>query len=177
MILTLAEAQKVSPDITQNDLDAFETMVRTVTKNRFQVKGARIRSLTFTEMTLTALSVPSWVIVGATLQVSATELNDGLYEVEAINGNDITLKGAAFIPGTYEKAYASLIRYPADVKAGVLKLIEYAAKTADKVGVKSESISRYNVTYFDLTAGETKNGYPAYLMEFLKNYEKVGWGV
>lgn len=176
MILELTEAQKVSPDITQSDLDAFEAMVRKVTNNNFQVTGARIYRPTFTESSLVTISIPPWVKVGSTLQISATELNDGLFTVESIEGTDIKLKDAEFIEGFYQSGYVSLIRYPADVKAGVKKLIDYAARTADKLGVKTESISRYSVTYFDLTASETKNGYPAYLMEFLKNYEKVRWG-
>ncbi len=177
MILTLEEAQAVNPSVSQLDLDSLEIAVREVTNNPFQVKGARIRGVPFTETALEPPSVPAWVKVGVTLQISATGLNDGLYVVETITGNTITLKGAEFIPGYYEGSYVSLIRYPADVKAGVLKLVDYAGRTADKLGVKSESISRYSVTYFDLTSGETNSGYPAYLMQFLKNYEKVGWGL
>lgn len=177
MLLTLQEAQAVNANATQSDIDALEASIRETTNNNFQIPSARIRDLVMTSAALVIDAVPSWIRVGETLQISATALNDGLYVVESIEGTEVVLASADFIPGTYEGSYVTLVRYPADVKAGALKILDYSGRTAEKLGIKSETISRYNVTYFDLTAGESKGGYPAYLMQFLDNYRKIGWGL
>lgn len=43
----------------------------------------------------------------------------------------------------------------------------------DKVGIKSETISRHSVTYFDMDKDNSLKGYPAALMGFLEDYIKA----
>ena len=43
----------------------------------------------------------------------------------------------------------------------------------DKVGIKSETLSRHSVTYYDQDAGNQVMGYPASLMGFLSPYIKA----
>ncbi|WP_250320431.1 hypothetical protein [Streptococcus lutetiensis] len=80
-----------------------------------------------------------------------------------------------FITEVSTRAILTKISYPADVLAGVKKLIKYDSKMAGKIGVKSESISRHSVTYYDVTAAESQEGYPATLLGFLKKYKKLRW--
>ena len=69
----------------------------------------------------------------------------------------------------------TLVQYPADVKAGLKKILSYNLKMADKIGIKSESISRMSTTYYDVNASETVDGYPTALVSFLQKYEKMRW--
>ncbi len=64
---------------------------------------------------------------------------------------------------------------PADVLAGVKKLIAYDAKMRDKAGIKSETVARWSVTYYDVTAAESSEGYPISLLGFLDKYRKLRW--
>lgn len=175
MIITLEEAQKIKPSITQAELDAFEQTVRSLTNNNFQITKARIYGLFILGNTLNGHGVVNWLKVGDTLQISRTDINDGLYTITEIDGAAITLD-QELVDGEFSDGYATLVRYPADIKAGVMKLIEYDERMADKLGIKSESVSRMSVTYYDATAGETKDGYPSSLMGFLRKYEKMRWG-
>lgn len=68
------------------------------------------------------------------------------------------------------------IKYPADIKLGVLKLVEYdQSQAANKArqGIASETISRHSVSFQAPTSAETIGGYPAHLMGFLKPYRKA----
>jgi hypothetical protein len=69
----------------------------------------------------------------------------------------------------------TLIKYPDDIAKGVKKLIAYDKKMSSKIGIKSESISRMNTTYYDVNASENIDGYPAALLSFLNKYEKMRW--
>ena len=69
----------------------------------------------------------------------------------------------------------TLVEYPADILSGVVKLLKYDAKMGDKLGLKSESVSRMSKTYYDVNASENIEGYPAALMSFLDKYKELRW--
>lgn len=60
--------------------------------------------------------------------------------------------------------------FPPDVVNGAIKLILYDERIRGKEGIKSESLSRYSVSY-DTDNGE--NGYPSGMLDFLKPYMKA----
>lgn len=59
------------------------------------------------------------------------------------------------------------------MKAGVLNLLKWEVEHRDKVGVKSETLSRHSVTYYDQDANNTVMGYPVSLLGFLAPYRKA----
>ena len=63
--------------------------------------------------------------------------------------------------------------YPEDIKVGIINLLKYEVEMRDKVGIKSETISRHSVTYFDSDANNQVMGYPVSLLGFLKPYMKA----
>lgn len=67
--------------------------------------------------------------------------------------------------------------WPADIKMGVVKLIEYDLSGAvEKAGIASETLSRHSVTYETRTAENTAMGYPLALTGFLKPYMRARFG-
>ncbi|WP_336272164.1 hypothetical protein [Lactococcus lactis] len=54
-------------------------------------------------------------------------------------------------------------------------MLQYDVTMGDKLGIKSESIARMNITYYDMNSSESINGYPASLFGFLKKYKKMRW--
>ena len=67
--------------------------------------------------------------------------------------------------------------WPADIKMGVMKLIQYdMSKTAKKAGIAAETLSRHSVTYETRTADNTAMGYPIALTAFLKPYMRARFG-
>ena len=72
-----------------------------------------------------------------------------------------------------ERNLVTKVEYPEDVKAGVLNLLKWEVENRDKVGIKSETISRHSVTYYDQDASNTVMGYPVSLLGFLAPYRKA----
>ena len=63
--------------------------------------------------------------------------------------------------------------YPEDIQVGIINLLKYEVDMRDKVGIKSESLSRHSVTYVDYDANNQVMGYPVSLLGFLKPYMKA----
>lgn len=176
MIISLADAQIIDVDITQDDLDAFENTVRELTNNNFQNRHVRFENVSFTSSNAVIVNDPVIGLkTGDTIEVNYSHYNDGLYVVASINGQQITVQGVPFFVANSGHAMVTKVEYPPDIKRGILKLIEYDTKMASKIGIKSETISRMSTTYYDVNASESVDGYPVALLSFLKKYEKMRW--
>ena len=176
MILSLIEARAIDAAINQEDLDALETSVRELTNNNFQNVHIRFKGIEFVGNNLIAVNDPIVGLkVGDTIEVNYSHYNDGLYVIESIDGKQITVQGTPFFVANTSGSMLTLVQYPADVKAGLKKILSYNLKMADKIGIKSESISRMSTTYYDVNASEAVDGYPAALVSFLQKYEKMRW--
>ena len=181
MIISLEEALKLDADATQDAdairemCDGLETMVRKLTNNNFQLIKFRIRGLKLSGSTIKASSGRVDIFkAGDTIEINGTDYNNGLYVVESVSDDAITIRGD-FIIETNSGAIATKVSYPADVLTGVKKLIAYDAKMRDKAGIKSETVARWSVTYYDVTAAESSEGYPVSLLGFLDKYRKLRW--
>lgn len=175
MIISLDEAIKLDADATQETCDGLETMVRKLTNNNFQLIKFRIRGLRLSGSTIKASSGRLDIFkTGDTIEINGTDYNNGLYVVESVSDDAITIRGD-FITETNSRAIATKVSYPADVLAGIKKLIAYDAKMRDKAGIKSETVARWSVTYYDVTAAESSEGYPVSLLGFLDKYRKLRW--
>lgn len=178
MIISLSDAQQINSSVTQADLDAFEQTIRQLTANTFQVKGVRAHGITIAgdAVSFKRDELTKSIIEGDTLEMHGAGANDGLYTVKAKTEHHITLDRPPRVSGSFPNAILSLVVYPADIRAGVIKLLQYDAKMGSKVGVKSETVSRMSTTYYDVNSSESMSGYPANLMSFIKKYEKMRWG-
>lgn len=177
MIISLDDAQTIYPDITQEDLDGIERAIREETNNPFQNRHVRFCDLRFeSENEVLVHDEVEGLRSGDTVQISSSNWNDGLYVVNKVEGNLVKLQGEPrFFVGNQPQAYITKIEYPADIIAGVRKLLKYDSKMADKVGLKSKTVSRMSETYFDQNATESVAGYPAAMMSFLNKYRLLKW--
>lgn len=176
MILSLEDAKKIDPNITQSALDAFEAAVRQLTNNNFQNRRVRYKGLRFIDPDqLEFQELLIGLRAGDTIQVSNSTYNDGLYTIKDITSNTITVEAAKFYGYHTSEGFITKVEYPADIRAGIEKLIAYDKKMGAKQGIKSETISRMSVTYYDVNSTESVDGYPASLMNFLDKYNKMRW--
>lgn len=177
MIISLEEAKKIDPAITQEDLNAFEQMVRQLTNNNFQNRHVRFVGFSIHDGTSLQLgTAPEGLRPGDTVQMSESHYNDGLYTVEAIEDTAVKLKDAELINGDFAKAFITKVEYPADIRYGVVGLIKWNLSMGNKLGIKSETIARMSVTYYDVNASDNSEGFPAAKLNFLRKYEKMRWG-
>lgn len=175
MIISLEEAQKIDATATEAYLNGLEQAIHGYTNNSFVNRRIRFSVNRYGAQQVTLASAPFGLREGDTVKISGSTANDGLYTIESIADATITLKSANFyeIPAVGETL--TKVEYPPDVIAGVMKLIEYDKKMSTKLGVKSESISRMSITYYDVNSSENAEGYPVALVSFLNKYKMLRW--
>lgn len=177
MILTLTEAQQIYAAATQDDLDALEQTIRELTNNRFQLPNVRMTGLAVEGNSITGLTGDTTGLsAGDTIEINDSEYNDGVYTVASVTATTITVtEEGALTPETATSAIVTRVKYPPDIRRGVRQLLAYDAKMRAKTGIKSESIARMSVTYYDVNANDNAEGYPKALLDFVRKYEKLRW--
>ncbi len=178
MIMTVAELRQFietdeTDQVLEAKLQALELLVRAHTNNKFHVRAFRSVAVSMAGHDLLCGGMVPFR-VGDTLQITESELMpDALVTVTAVEGNTVTVN-----EDLYDESGVVItkIKYPQDVKMGVVNLVKWELENRDKVGVASESISRHSVTYVDQTGANMVMGYPIALMGFLKAYKKARFG-
>lgn len=176
MIMTVEELKKfIKSDETDECLEAklagIEQQIRNFTHNNFQVRGTgRICDVVGGLFMMEALNPYE---AGDTVQISGSAKNDGLFTVKEVN---------EFTFMVNEKTrdeidvFVTLVRYPDDVKMGIVNLMMWELENRQKAGIESETISRHTVNYINLEQWNSAMGYPASLTQFLKPYMKARFG-
>ena len=179
MILTVAELrQYITTDETDHVLEAklqaLELLIRAYTNNNFQVRAFRAVAVASSEGNKLLFNSPIPFKEGDTLQLTESDfMPDELVTVSAVDDSSITV-----IDDLIDESgvVVTKVKYPMDVKMGIVNLMKWELDNREKVGVASETISRHSVTYVDQTGDNTVMGYPVALMGFLKPYRKARFG-
>lgn len=175
MILAVNEVMKLPEFANQDEqviadkLNAAEFMIRAYTNNNFQNRFIRFTAESTTDYLVPIKGTLDYLKIGDTVQISQSMVNDGLYTIIEIDDDFIRVNQELY----KSTNLVTKVEYPADVRAGVLELLKWDIKNRPKVGVKSETLSRYSVTYFDQDANNQVMGYPVSLLGFLKPYMKA----
>lgn len=165
-VTCLPEFQGMSEKTIQKKLDALEILIRKYTNNNFQNRNIRFTARSLNDR---IFGVSPFLEVGNTVQISESLVNDGLYVITEISDDFIRINKAVF---SVEENLVTKIEYPIDVQQGVINLMKWEMTNRDKVGIKSEKLSRHSVTYFDQDANNQVMGYPVSLLGFLEAYRK-----
>ena len=179
MIISVSEfRQYVESDevdqVLEAKLQALEILVREYTNNNFQVRPFRAVAVSVAEGNRLLINSAVPFTVGDTLQITESELMQSeLVTIASVDNGAIEVN-----ENLYDEAGVVItkVKYPADVKMGVVNLLKWELNSRDKVGVASETISRHSVTYFDMSKDNSIMGYPASLLGFLKPYMKARFG-
>ncbi len=149
---------KLSDDRARAKLLALEIAIRKYTNNNFQKRNFRtVGRIVNRELTFDRTLFKD----GDTIEISKSKYNDGVYvlgeRAEFYDENNVLI---------------TKVEYPPDVIDGVLNMLEWETKNRDKIGIKSESLSRYSVTYYDI---ESKSviGFPSGIVAFLTPYMRA----
>ena len=158
---------ELSEEQLKAKLDALESMIRAYTNNNFQNRAVRFQGKSFGSK---VYGYSPFICIGDTIEISASGVNNGLYVVESISPEYIEVDKKLFeIP----QNMVTKVEYPAAVRQGVLNLLTWELNNREKVGIKSETLSRHSVTYYDQDSANQVMGYPVSLMGFLKPYVKA----
>lgn len=172
MILTVDEARDIFPAGASDEdikaqLDAIEGIIRAYTNNNFQARSARFEAASAGPVLAGA---SPYIGDGDTVQISESGVNDGLYVVQSAGDGTTTLDRDLYdVPHNL----VTKIEYPAAVKSVARNMLRWEVNNRSKVGVKSEALSRYSVTYYDQDANNQVMGYPVSLLGGLSPYMRA----
>ncbi len=166
-LLGRPEFAGLKEDDLKRKLEGLERLIRAYTNNNFQLRAIRFWAVSSGNQ---LLGGSPYLTVGDRVEITDSLVNDGLYTVTAIDSETATLDKPLY---TQPKNLVTKVVYPADVQAGVENLLLWEIENRDKVGIKSETLSRHSVTYYDQDASNTVMGYPISLLGFLKPYRKA----
>ena len=179
MILTVSELKQhitteETDQVLEAKLQALELLIRAYTNNNFQVRAFRAVAVAVAAENKLLFNSPVPFKVGDTLQLTESDFMSGeLVTVTSVADESVTVKETI---SDESGVVVTKVKYPMDVKMGVVNLMKWELEKREKVGVASESISRHSVTYVDQTGDNTAMGYPVALMGFLKPYRKARFG-
>ena len=175
MIMSVEEFAMYTPDTSDDSaklievkLKALESMIRKYTNNNFQKRSCRT-IVDISDGIFRAISTVPFK-AGDTVDITGSELNDGLYTVKEVKGFAFSVNEDV---QDEKNVLVTKVEYPDDVKLGVVNMMNWDFKNRDKVGVQSETISRHSVTYFNMDGDNSIMGYPKSLLGFLKPYKKA----
>lgn len=118
------------------------------------------------------LSAPSFV-TGKTTVCISNSINKGMWTVKAIDRTANTIEFTEYLADA-EDNKAGVVEYPPTIVNGAFNLLVWNLKhDYTKDGIKSETISRHTVTYFDTNNGDKYMNYPSTMFDFLKPYYKA----
>ncbi len=172
MIISVEDAKrymttKLDDTVLEEKLQALEQTVRSYTHNNFQMRSIRTSCQVMAQKLYTTYP---YFNVGDTVEISQSIFNDGVYTITEIDGEFITLDTKLLDENA---VLVTKVFYPADVRMGVVNLLNWELENRDKVGVQSETISRHTVTYFNMDGDNSVMGFPKVLLGFLKPYMKA----
>jgi len=173
MIIDISEAKTEFPNLEETKLikklKAIEKAIREYTNNNFM--DIKFRTYGKIENSALVLNAYPYFIENDNIELSHC-LNSGVYTIESIEQDIITLVEDTKLFDC-DKVMITKVVYPEDVKEGVINMLKWDLGLRNKVGIKSETISRHSVTYFDMDANNSLKGYPASLLGFLEDYIKA----
>lgn len=171
MIMTVNELRNQvdcgsdSDELITAKMQAVEAVIRRYTNNNFQQRMARFEGRSSGSK---IYGNPQYFRVGDTVQISASGVNDGLYVVQEIGTDSITVNQSLF---DVENNLVTRIFYPSDVKQCAVDLYRWKQTNGAKVGIKSETLSRHSVTYED--SASLYMGYPVGILNGLLLHRKA----
>lgn len=150
----------------ERKLKAIEQTLRAYTNNNFQKRAFRRTA----DIVGGLFDVPDAMLfnIGDTVQITESDLNEGLFTVVAV-----TVAGFSVAEEVKdeEKVLVTKVEYPEDIVDCALNLLEWDINNRQKVGIKSETLSRHSVTYED--SASMFMGYPLGILSGAKPHRKV----
>lgn len=178
MILTVEELrQHITTDADDQSLEAqlqaLELLIRAYTNNNFQKRAFRAVAVASAGSNQLLVAGAAPFKAGDTLEITESDLNAGLVNVVAVYDGAISVS-----EDLYDESgvVVTKVVYPADVKLGVVRMLQWQLDNGDKVGIQSETVSRHSVTYFNMDGDNSAMGFPKSLLGFLRPYKRARFG-
>lgn len=166
-VMSLPEFMHMNEKQVQKKLDALELLIRKYTNNNFQNRHIRFSASSLGNR---IKGCHPFIRVDDTIQISESNVNDGLYVIKEIGDDFIRIDSELF---PVDHNLVTKVEYPVDVQQGVIKMLQWEVESMNRIGIKSETLSRHSVTYFDQDKNNQVMGFPVSLFGFLETYKKA----
>lgn len=167
--LDYIQQQDIPESVIKRKIAAIENLIRSETNNNFQRKELRLYAASSGGKLV--CTMPFWLQTGDNIEINES-VNAGLYTVAEGGDGKIGLDRQLY---DVSQNMVTKVVYPEDVKEGVLNLLQWEFNMRSKTGIKSESLSRHSVTYYDMDTENSADGYPVSLIGFLEPYRQMRW--
>ena len=160
------ELANVSEDILKRKLRAIEKSIRKYTNNKFlytyikffgEIKDNKI-----------VVSAMPYLKEKDNIQLSRC-LNNDVFTIMKIDDFGIEVDGDLY---DSKMCMITKVVYPEDIQEGVINMLKWDFGLRKKVGIKSETISRHSVTYFDMNKDNTLKRIPSSITWFFRRLYK-----
>ena len=171
--LSLSEFNSSDIVVTQDKIDAVESLIRSYTHNNFQQRDIRFSCRSSDRI---LFGSHPCIKSDDTVEISNSRYNNGIYTVHSVSDGQTILcdiRGCKAPINEDEYNLVTKVVYPSDVVRGAINLIVWDLKNRDKTGISSETIGRHSVSYFNMDGDNSVMGYPKSLLGFLKPYIKA----
>lgn len=173
MIISVQEARDhlrmdIQESVLVRKIKAIERLIREETQNNFQNRAMRFYAAS--SMGLLLGSSP-YLQPGDTVEINDS-INEGLYTVQDIADGKTSLDKVLYDAA---RNMVTKVVYPEDVQEGVLNMLQWDFTMRSKTGIKTETLSRHSVTYYDMDSENSLDGYPSALVGFLEPYRQMRW--
>lgn len=172
MLITAEKVKKIDKfkeyniEDIERKLKKIEYAIRSYTHNKFLFKNIRF----YAEIENNIIFLDTQYIKQNDTVLIKNEFCNDIFTISEIVENGLKVKED--IINSKNNLIVKVI-YPFDVIEGALDVLEWDFKMRNKVGIKSETLSRHSTTYYDNDSNNTVNGYPVSLFGFLKSYRKA----
>ncbi|MCM1193340.1 MAG: hypothetical protein NC123_16430 [Butyrivibrio sp.] len=167
--LDYIQKDDIPESVIKRKIAAIENLIRSETNNNFQRKELRFYAASSKGSLL--YTRPFFLQPGDTVEINGS-VNEGLYAVVDGGYGKIILDRQLY---DAPRNMVTKVVYPEDVQEGVLNLLQWEFNMRSKTGIKSESLSRHSVTYYDMDNENSADGYPVSLIGFLEPYRQMRW--
>ena len=157
------------PETTiERKIRAIEQLIRSETNNNFHDRAVR---LTAPSCGGVLVGNSPYLREGDTVEISGSA-NKGLYTIVCAREERIKVDKDLYDASSNT---VTKVVYPEDVQEGVLNMLQWDFTMRSKIGIKTETLSRHSVTYYDMDAQNSLDGYPKSLTGFLGPYMQMWW--
>lgn len=158
----------IPESVMKRKIAAIERLIREETNNNFQNRKMRFYAESADGV---LLGSSMYIQAGDTIEINDS-INEGLYTV--VESDEKSIKVDKVLYAAHKNMVTKIV-YPEDVKEGVLNMLQWDFTMRSKTGIKSETLSRHSVTYYDMDAANSLDGYPTSLVGFLEPYRQMRW--
>lgn len=173
MIISVSEAKEMINGLDgwtdakiKRKLMAIEQTIRSYTNNNFQDRDYR-RTADIVGGSLYVEALTPFE-VGDTVMITETKLNKGLFTVK--DSEDVYFTVNESVKDEKDVLVTKVV-YPEDVVDCCINLLDWEKNNRQKVGIKTETISRHSVTYED--SSSMFMGYPVGILGALNSKKKA----